>query len=335
MITTANAEIFVAEVGIRVAIHGGLRVRKKFEHPDGLGIVRGFWTPWHVPAAGSDVPRPLGIKATIEIVGNDLMEAEDQTLEFANRIGTVWRYHAGSPSLDADLIRIARVDAKGFLREQWNYYYDSAGPPSIALRATELVQFTNILASVDTPVRTRMESAAHWYVSALSDRSVVDAYLAAWVGFECLEHRLGDLFHPSGPKAPCTVCQNIAGEKRDRGVAGFEHLLKRVAPELVSKRSFDDLADIRNRIAHGLSSHEELTADATEVLPDLLLALAKAILVARDGIADERTFGWLVAGPRDAGHRPDARLRVLPPAPLPAHAPFLGGWISVERTYSA
>jgi hypothetical protein len=273
----------------------------------------------------------VGLRVTIEFEASGPLEAEDQALAFGERMGRLCSFFAGGPTLPHELLRIARVDPAGRLIEQWDYYYDSETPPSIRLIPEELAEFLRKFAVANQALGDTLERAVHWYVASLSDASPMDAYVAAWTGLECIEARLGELFHPTGPRSPCSTCRNKAGRGRDRGKAGLAHLFRLVMPESLDDNSFQALESVRDEVVHGLQAHAALQPRASQLLPDLQLTLAKGILVARDGVTAGPQYGWQAALPRDTLHHPDARSHVTPVAALPLHRPFTGTWIDVTR----
>ena len=213
--------------------------------------------------------------------------------------------------------------------------YDSELPPSIELPALELNAFLENFAATEGGRRERLERAVRWYSTSIGHHSPIDAYPAAWIGLECIGAILGDYYHTVGVKAPCTVCKNVAGEWHNSGQAGLEHLLRQYAPELLQDRTFSDLRNLRNDMAHGLKSVDIMETTCRELLPDVQLSLAVGALVARDGPSTRQAdpYGWRGAFPRDYAVHPDARVATLAEQPLPDHRPLYGGWIEVRRTF--
>lgn len=335
--------LYVTEVGARVAIHGSSRVREPLSRPSAVGVTRGFWEFWYRPDdLGTD--RPTGALFTFEYTAPDLDHAEDIALAVARRLTTLFAFYSGGPDAPPELVRIAGVDVSGSLKGQWNYYYDLREPASIGIVPSRATAFLDRMLSTDPDLLPQIESAIRWLVRARTSASSSDAFLAAWIGFEAIGARLGDLFHPNGARARCDVCQNTAGEKRDAGMAGIEHALKLFVPNVIDVASFERLALVRNSVAHGMPrqtrsqqaslTEEEVREIADRVQSDIGYALGKSILVSRDGLPtskDELAFGWESALPRDYSIRPDVRVEIIPREILPDHKPFQKGWIEVER----
>jgi hypothetical protein len=114
-------------------------------------------------------------------------------------------------------------------------------------------------------------------------------------------------------------------------MAGIEHLVRRLAPELLTERTFHSVYELRNQIVHGLRPLDELEAEVQPLVPDLQLCLGVGALVARRGPTKDAAYGWKGALPRDNEDRPDARTDSRPPVALPDEKPYFGGWIDVTR----
>jgi len=323
---------YVAEIGVPVAVHAGAgwRDRQSLDPAREWGILRGYWDIWYrTDSLRTD--RPVGLLVTAEYLAADREAAEDHALALGYRVGMLSSFFAGSPVQQSRLIKIAQTDPAGRLTAQWDYFYDSEFPPSIRLDPPELHAFLSRFADASPQVRERLERAARWYALSIGGLSEADKFLAVWVGLESIEDILSRQFHPRGKKAPCPECGNQAG--KTRGHPGIEHLVRTIAPELLETRTFQELKDLRNDIAHGLRPLNELIDDLVEVVPDAQLCLAVGVLVAHSGATDEPTYGWHGALPRDYSHRPDARAELIVPIPLPNHQPYLGSWVKQTREF--
>ena len=169
-----------------------------------------------------------------------------------------------------------------------------------------------------------------WYGMSVGAPDPLDGYLSVWIGLESVGPTLGVRVHGSGPKAPCEVCNNEPGIRRNKGEAGIEHAIREAAPELLVGRSLHQLREIRDEIAHGLGLASDLRLSAQEFLPDLQLGLIFAILtVARPDTSAPRSGRAIL--PRHFKPFPDARAAVKSGVELVNHRPFFGEWLHVER----
>ncbi len=290
----AHGGIFVAEVGVPVAFHGGRTVRQPLDDPGWLGLSRGYWGVWH-SADATGAEWPIGLLLTIEFSASALTEAEDRALSVATRLGYIASFQYGAPVQPPRLVRLARVG------------------------------------QTTAPDRDRIEAAMRWYTISLGGYSALDQYAALWFGLEAVGPPLAKLFHPDGPRVACDVCGNQAGASRDEGLAGVDHMIKRIAPELTKDHTGVQLHGLRGEIAHPhpLRPVDELIAQVTPLLDDLRLVLSASVLTARGGTASEQRFGWLAALPRDNPVRPDARSHVWSDHFL--GRPYNGQWVKVVR----
>lgn len=326
----AHGGIFVAEVGVPVAFHGGRTVRQPLDDPGWLGLSRGCWGVWY-SADATGAEWPIGLLLTIEFSASALTEAEDRALSVATRLGYIASFQYGAPVQPPRLVRLARVGVAGVLAEQWNYFYDTDRPASIQLLDPELREFVRRVGQTTAPDRDRIEAAMRWYTISLGGYSALDQYAALWFGLEAVGPPLAKLFHPDGPRVACDVCGNQAGASRDGGLAGVDHMIKRIAPELTKDHTGVQLHGLRGEIAHPhpLRPVDELIAQVTPLLDDLRLVLSASVLTARGGTASEQRFGWLAALPRDNTVRPDARSHVWSDHFL--GRPYNGQWVKVVR----
>ena len=168
---------------------------------------------------------------------------------------------------------------------------------------------------------------------SVSSENSLDGYLAAWVGFEAIGTMLNDIYHPNGPRAPCSLCGNPAGIGPYRTIAGIGHMIRRAAPELLDDRTVRDLGKIRNDIAHCLKPVDQLRGLTDHVLRDLQLSLAIGILTGANRGGDHRqTFSSFL--PREYEVRPDARATITFGEEYVKYQPYYGQWLGLEREFT-
>lgn len=325
---------YVAEIGVRVALHAGrdVRDRQRLDPANRWGIARGYWDAWYQPDR-SGFERPVGLILTVQFPAFDRAAAEDVAIGIGDRVARLAAFYSGSPPSPCRLIRLAAVNDAGALVEQWNYFYDSESPPSTRLVERELHEFLRRMSGAEEEKGQNLELAARWYALSTAGLSPIDQYLALWVGLEAIGPLLAPYYHSDSPRASCDVCGNEAGKKRARGPAAIEHLIKQLAPEVFAGRSYQGIYGLRNDIVHGLRPSAELEEEVAPLVPDLQLCLGAGVLVAHSGPASEPAFGWQGALPRDYEERPDARSHLRSERPLPDHRPYIGGWVSVSRIF--
>ena len=105
------------------------------------------------------------------------------------------------------------------------------------------------------------------------------------------------------------------------------HMLRLVAPG--AAEILGEPKDVRDRLFHGLGAPNAQRDFAREVAPDLLLALARALLTVAAGASD--VGNWEAALPRDYESRPDARHDIELEGTPVLRRPWLGEWIEVSR----
>ena len=176
-----------------------------------------------------------------------------------------------------------------------------------------------------------IELAVRWYGMSVGSSDPLDGYLAAWIGLESVGPTLNHLYHTAGPKAPCTTCGNVAGEDRDRKIAGIEHMIRVTADELLDHRTMEDLENLRHDIVHALRPADKLRPISENLLPNVQLVLGVGILTALKP-APTSDVGWSAMLPRDYEVRPDARATLYSSVELVDHQSYSDGWIRAERT---
>ena len=144
-----------------------------------------------------------------------------------------WSQHMPDTLLRTHYLRrIASVGSHAKMRSQHNYLY---GPrPYMLLTYDQVVdhQYLNYLKSVsmiDVNSRRQIQSAIHWYGTAISEDEPTVSYVAAWTGLECIGPLIDKVAHPKGSKVQCDICCNIVGQKRRKYKAGITHMFNRIS----------------------------------------------------------------------------------------------------------
>ena len=325
---------FVVDLYLPEPLHMRLGVRRALNEYQAayLGCRRGYWeNRWEMDELG--ITRPVGVRLVVEFEATNIEDAEDKALMVGLRFGQVVTVYAGSPLSVPRLERVARVGPREGVFEQYNYYYVE-GPdalPQVQLLPDELERLLSWFAVLNERVHERLELAARWYGMSVGAQDPLDGYLSVWIGLESMGPVLNERVHPEGQRAACVVCGNQPG-RRDRGEAGIQHAIKQVAPELLEGRDLQDLANVRNDIAHGLEAAGSLRISADQLLADLQLALIFGIITAARPTTSAPGSGKAIL-PRDFKVYPDARNSVRSEVELVFHKPYFGEWIEVDRIF--
>ena len=322
---------YVAELDVPAPVYMSIGDRKVLGNPGHYGFLRAYWTI-HFDTDPQGTTRPLGVRLTAELEASSREDAEDIALSGGLRFAAVVAAYSGSPLSNPRLNRLGRVGKSDGLFEQYNYYYLEGveALPRVMLRPRHLENLLLWFSGTDERTAGRLELAARWYGMSVGAQDPLDGYLSVWIGLESVGPTLGARVHGSGPKAPCEVCNNRPGIRRNKGEAGIEHAIREVAPELLVGRSLHQLRETRDEIAHGLALATDLRLSAQEFLPDLQLGLIFAILTAARPDTSAPRSGRAIL-PRDFKPFPDARAVVKSAVELVKHRPFFGEWVYVER----
>ncbi len=317
---------WVAEVFVPAFLYGPERPR--YELPTHPLMQRGYFrTSFTRDRSGTQVAE--GLNMVLEFKADHLEGAEDAALSVANELAELVALFAGSPLMPARIRRVARVGNKGGILEQHEYYYDADHEPPVQIEAN-FPYLEGLLTRVSTLTdnrRERVRLAVRWFGISVAASAAADAFLALWIGMEAIGPVVNDQFHPAGTTAPCEVCKNALGVKRNRTFAGMEHAMKKISPELLDNRSFADLKDLRDDLAHGLSSISTALEEARRVVLEMQLVLATSCLTALNGPPGL----FRATLPRDYEERPDARASIFSDHELLDHHPYLGSWIVANR----
>ncbi|MCH8973623.1 MAG: hypothetical protein IH869_00970 [Chloroflexi bacterium] len=326
--------LYVGEIRLPTASYQPLNLRSELPSAEYFGATRGYW---EISTEADEFGgfQPNGVRLTVELTADDFESAEDALLRGGNRLAAFLSVHTGSPLEAARLQRVAAVDAGGSLLEQRDYYYEEAPGswPRAPMNPGQLETLVLRVAAKEATGRDPIELAMRWYGIAVGARDSLDSYLATWIGLEALGSQLDQRFHPDGSRAPCELCGNVPGEKRDRTLAGILHIVSLVAPEVVEGRPIEGLAQVRHDIVHSLKAADECREVALSVVADLLLCLGVAVLtVARPDGGEQGAMRAAV--PREFDVRPAAMAWLRAPNGLPDHRPYLGSWVKMRRERS-
>lgn len=323
----------IAEIILPSALFTKPEERGVIESPQGFAIVKGYWQP-HFEEDQFKEKRPAGLAVTVEFEAGEREAAEDKALEVGLKLSEIVSLYSGSPLSKPLIGKLARIGPSDGIFEQHQYFYSAEYNrlPRIEMDKPNfqtLLKWFGVENSADT---YRMELAARWYGVAVGSSDPLDGYLASWIGLESIGPVIDSRFHPNGPKASCRVCKNKAGKDRDRKKAGIEHMVRLAAPEVFESHSIDDLANIRDQIAHGLAEPKDLRNVAAILLQDLILVLGVAILTAARPESAKPGSGK-AALPRDYEYRPEGMFSLRSDVELTKHRPYYGEWIPVMRTF--
>ncbi|MBI4329406.1 MAG: hypothetical protein HY685_06040 [Chloroflexi bacterium] len=270
----------------------------------------------------------------IQFASSDREAAEDEALAAGIRLSEVVSLYSGSPLNPPRLNKLARVGFSEGIWEQHEYFYLSELDrlPQIKVNVMDFEKLLDWFACLQPGEAYHSELAARWYGMAVGATDPLDGYLAAWIGLESIGPVIDKRFHQNGPKAACKTCSNQPGKDRDRGSAGIEHVVRLVAPEILSSRSMSNLATIRHQIAHGRAPADELRNAASQLVPDLILVLGVAVLTGTRP-QEYKPGSGKAALPRDYEMRPDARASLRSSIELANYRPYYDEWIPVERQF--
>lgn len=328
-----NWGIYVAEIGIPAEIH----LRRNFSAPlpsgQYFGFRRGYWKMLtQQDYLGTD--RSKGLLVIVEFPASGLEDAEDKAFELGEKLCQLAAFYGGSPGHAPLLKRLGRVGPNEGLLEQSEYFYldERDRLRQIEMKPHEFQKLLEGLGDLPDESRQAVELAARWYVMSVSSENSMDGYLAAWIGFEAIGTMLSDIYHPNGPRAPCSLCGNTAGIVRNRKIAGIGHMIRRTAPEILDGRTIKDLSDIRNNIAHCLKPVDQLRGLTDDLLRDLQLSLSIGILTGANRSGEHRRiFSSFL--PREYAVRPDARATIIFEEEWVRYQPYFGQWLELGREF--
>ena len=340
----------MAELRIPTYFYQEDDIRGSLPNTQAFEITKGYWSMRPLPG-DTVADGEAAFTLTISFTCPTLRDAEERALKAGRTFGSLASGFAAHPAAPPELVRISVVDVAERLIRQTNYWY---GKKLLMLSGFNQVtqhrfqRYMQQVTSMEDMDRYRLQSAIHWYVNSLSAVEPTASIVAAWTGLECIGTMLNDKFHPSGTRAPCSVCGNNPSTRRNRKIAGVEHVFcwirqlrhyegdeSRVegiiAGDLVEDFDVKTAESLRNDIVHGLKDVTFLEERCKEVWRHLSHVLNASI---QNVMADLVPSGVL----GDYEIHPEGRASVKFEAALPRQ-PFYGGWVegfrvSIERADS-
>ena len=322
-----HGSLYVAEVSVPVYLRGREDLRGELPRTL-MNVDRGYWR-MRYEADILRTRRPVGMTLTLEFAAEGRAQAETTALLSGQRFQEIAAFFSGSPLRACKLERMAAVDPGGLLTEQHVYFHEEIEPSGVPFGASQLARLSNRIEALDRKRADRVRAAIRWQTLAVGAPDPAIRFTALWFGLESIGPALDRRFHRNGPRVACEVCGNAAGEDRNRGLAGIQHLVRRFAPEI--PESAGELKQLRDDIAHCLQPVQELELTARRLSPDVEAALTSGILSAL-AVDAEGPGAWESALPKDYAVRPGERFSLYFPRPLPGYRPWLGNWVEIGRT---
>ncbi len=337
MTSLSRDQIYVAELKVPSYFYPSREISVKISNPSGLEIIKGYWV-LRPPDEQSTATGYADPSLIIEFARANLRDAEEHALKVGRTFSSVASAYGGYPLESPQLHRIASVGADGRLTSQHNYRYQPRPCMLSDFDQTVKYQFQNYIHSfsaIDVDTRHRLQSAIHWYGMSISADDPTVSYVAAWTGLECIGTVIDRTEHPDGPKVHCQTCGNTAGEKRDRKMAGIDHMFnylaneplsaslseearELLAKELLSGFSSQQASDLRTSIVHGLEEIETLVQRSSVFQRHLVHVLNASI----QSVMGRNIKSWI---PGDYGSHPDVRRSLRFKGELHA-SPYSGEW---------
>ena len=226
----ADEQVYVVELKAPSHFYVESEVRQVLRHPGGFEVRKGYWVA-RPPDEQSAIVGYTELALTILLVSGTLKDAEDHALKVGRMFSSLTSAFGGYPLDPPRLNRIAAVDVDERLLSQHSYYYDEHLHVSLSVPFDAIVQhrfqrYIEFFSLFDENTRFRLQSAMHWYGIAVGADDPTVSYVAAWTGLECIGLLMDSRFHTQGSRAPCPTCGNQVGEKRDRKMAGIEHVFQ-------------------------------------------------------------------------------------------------------------
>ena len=278
--------------------------------------------------------QPVGIRVVAELFADSREDAETALLIGATSISTTLGFHTSSVIEIPTLERVAAVGMEDGLIVQSQYRYHGAETSRVRLSDSRVARLSERMLNMETLIRDRVGLSQRWYRVSISSEDPIDAFLAAWIGWEAIAANLNDAVHPTGPNPTCGVCENVATTGRGRSEAAYDHISSQVATSLRDSWKHDELELLRHGIAHGNGTAEDSREKVAPVVKDFQLVLAQGVLAllkrtpGLDG--DEWSGRWSAALPRNMTTRPDVRYWARFDREILEYKPFYGGWIGFE-----
>ena len=340
MLTSSSEHPFVAQLTIPSRFFPTGETRRPITNPQGFEISKGYYI-----VQSRDRPATLSgytdLVLVIEFVSSRLREAEEHALKVGRMFSSLVSAYGAYPLESPRLQRLASMEITGDLLSEHGYSHRAEPYMLSAFDQTvdhQLQQYLRSISSIDDNAWRHVQLAIHWYGISLSTSEPTVSYVAAWTGLECIGTVLDGLAHPNGPKAPCQTCNNKPGDKRDRKLAGIQHMFhslskgplssslsdearERLSRELRMCFSPKDAHELRSSIVHGLEGLESLSQESS----DLRLHLIHALNASIQTILGRQIRSWLPGS--DYGVHPDFRHSLKFKRGLKI-SPYQGEWVS-------
>ena len=325
----AEEQVYVAELKAPSHFYVESEVRHVLPAPSGFEVSKGYWVA-RPPSEQAALKGYAELALTILFVSKTLKEAEEHALKVGRTFSSLTSAFGGYPLAMPRLNRIATVDVSERLLTQHNYSYDdqlheSLGGPFDSIVQHRFQRYIEFFSLFDESTRYRLQSAIHWYGIAVGTDDPTVSYVAAWTGLECVGLLMDGRFHAQASNAPCQTCGNQAGKKRDRKMAGIEHVFNSGTLEPMKGFSFQKSRELRNDAVHGLRESESIMQDCStfgHFLIDLLgISIVTALTPPKYG--QDQSIRSLMA--RDYELRPCSRMSIK--FSEGQMSPYLGEWI--------
>ena len=334
--------LYVVEISIAIMCHMPISNRCQIENPAEFGVKRGYWKIALMPdEIGND--KPSGVDIILELTAESIEEAEDAALNAGKSLSLYFSAFTGQPSTSPHLRRLTEVGPARGIVEQRRYYYENDREALTTMEMTPW-KFSSFLRRVtQKSPRTRqwLEMAIRWYNIGLGSGDSLDVYLAYWIGLEALYEPMAELYHLKSKAESCPICQKvpriIRNVRNPEGLLAINHLIERVAPELLKKKSILDLSNLRHFVAHpDKSVREDKSLDEVRkviepLIQDIQLCLAVGILSLVNPPKEDPGTVTLWATPRVEPH-PYSMVQVNSDMELKCYDPWTGNWIDVEHS---
>ena len=331
---------YIAEINIPIACHMPVGKQHEIENPDYFGIERGYWKIALMPdEIGNDKPSGVGI--VLELTAESIERAEDAVLDAGKSLSLFFSVFAGQPSTSPRLRRLAEIGPSRGIIEQRDYYYEGNGADLTTMEMIpwKFASFLRRVAKKCDKNRALLEMAIRWYSISLTANDPLDSYLAIWIGLEALSESLAERYHFENKSKPCPKCQKaleaIKNIREPEGLLAINHLMERVAPELIKNRSILRFYNLRHSVVHPdriirkKRTLDEVRSEIRPLIQDLQLCLGVAILNLVNPPQEDPGAVTLWATPRLESH-PYSMVQVRSLLELNSFNPWIGKWINVE-----
>ncbi len=251
----------------------------------------------------------------------------------------------GQPSSSSHLRRLSEIGpARGIIgQRRYSYEDDREALTTMEMTPWKFSSFLRRITQKSHETRALLEMAVRWYSIGITAKDPLDAYLALWIGLEALSASLAKRYHPTGYDS-CQLCKKaslevskVISRQRDIGdLLAINHLVARVAHELLAQRSIVDLKNLRNTVAHPDrpiregKSLADVRAEIKPLVQDIQLCLGVAILNVVNPQSETPGAVPLWATPRVEPH-PHSMVQLTSDFELNCFDPWSGKWINLER----